>query len=243
MSSIHRVIRLGAALCAAAFLSACGTPMGLTKQTTQLDLSKKSIVLASFEVTRSNGRLMPDPRYVLLGDKAAASDDKSKLSLAIDDEGMEQDTGKPRKLVLVRMSLDPGKHSIRHVMGTITGFLAAGTWVVPLDTEFEVPPQSVVYLGRISAHLRDRKDNEFRAGSLIPLIDQAALGISNATFDVTVSDQSSVDLPRFKQEFAALRTQSIQTQLLPAYDRSVFDRAFMGNATSAAQPSAALKPN
>ncbi|MBS0338908.1 MAG: hypothetical protein JSS56_00170 [Proteobacteria bacterium] len=107
-----------------------------------------------------------------------------------------------------------------------------------------VPPQSVVYLGRISAHLRDRKDTEFRAGSLIPLIDQAALGISNATFDVAVSDQSSVDLPRFKQEFAALRTQAIQTQLLPAYDRGVFDRAFSGGAAaSAAQPGAGVKPN
>lgn len=242
MSSIHRVIRLGVALCVAVLLSACGTPMGLTKQTAQLDLSKKSIVLASFEITRSNGRLMPDPRYVLLGDQQVV-EDKRKLSLAIDDEGMEQQTDKPRKLVLIRMSLEPGKHNIQHVMGTITGFLAAGTWVVPLAADFEVPPQSVVYLGRISAHLRDRKDNEFRAGSLIPLIDQAALGISNATFDVTLSDQSTTDLPRFKQEFAALRTQTIQTQLLPAYDRSVFDRAFMGDVSTSAPSRAGAKSN
>ena len=238
--SLFRVVHLGVALCVAALLSACGTPMGLTKQTTQLDLSKKSIVLASFEVTRSNGRLMLDPRFVLLGAPTPV-DDRSKYMLSIDDEGMEKDTGNPpRKLVLVRMALEPGKHKIDYLSGSIIGFLASGRWVVPMNVEFEVPPQSVVYLGRISAHLRERKDDEFRAGSLIPLIDHAVLGISNGTFDVTISDQSAVDLPRFRQEFPALgKQQAIQTQLLPAYDRGVFDRAFMNDGSKAP----ASKPN
>ena len=242
MSAFHRVIHLGAALCVAALLSACGTPMGLTKQTTQLDLSKRSIVLASFEVTRSNGRLMPDPRYLLLGDQKSP-DDKSKVSLAIDDEGMGQDPDKPRKLVLLRMSLEPGKHNLQHVMGTITGFLAAGTWFVPLGVDFEVPERSVIYLGRISANLRERKDNEFRAGPVIPLIDQAVLGISNGTFDVTVSDQSSVDLPHFKETYGVLRDQPIQNRVLPAFDRGVFDRAFAGDAPGATSPGAPAKTN
>lgn len=242
MSAIYRVIRLSVALCVAAVLTACGTPMGLTKQTTQLDLSKKSVVLATFEITRSNGRLMPDPRYVLLGDRKTEGE-KSRQSLSVDGEGMEQETGKPRKLVLLRMALEPGKHNIQHVMGSITGFLAAGTWLVPLALDFEVPENSVVYVGRISAHLRDRRDNEFRAGSLIPLIDQAALGISNATFDVTVSDQASTDLPRFQETFAVLRNQPIQTLLLPPFDRAVFDRAFMGDASGGTPPRSTAMTN
>jgi len=241
--SISRVIKLGAALCLAALLSACGTPMGLTKQTSQLDLSQKSIILASFEVTRSNGRLMLDPRHVVLDADRKNADGKNNTPLSIDDEGMEQDSAKPRKVVLLRMALEPGKHRLDYVSGTITGFLAGGFWSVPLSAEFEVPPQSVVYLGRISAHLRERKDDEFRAGSMVPLIDQAVLGISNGTFDVKISDQSSVDLPRFKQEFSALGKQPIQTQLLPAYDRGVFDRAFMSEGSNGAAQAAPAKAN
>ena len=237
------MLHLGVALCAAAMLSACGTPMGLTKQTSQLDLSKKSIVLASLELTRSNGRLMLDPRHVVLDADRKSADGKNTPPLSLDDEGMEQDTGKPRKVVLLRMALEPGRHRLEYIGGTITGFMAAGMWSVPMSMEFEVPAQSVVYLGRISAHLRERKDNEFRAGSLIPLIDQSVLGISNATFDVAVSDKSSVDLPRFRQEFSALGNQAIQTQLLPAYDRVVFDRAFMGEASNAAAQNAPAKAN
>lgn len=228
MSAFNRVIRLGVVLCVAVILSACGTPMGLTKQTTQLDLSKKSVVLATFEVTRNNGRLMPDPRSIWIG---RSSDTKATTLLSVDDEGMEKDADKPRKLVLLRMSLEPGSYRLQQISGTITGFLAVGSWNVPLGLDFEVPANSVIYLGRISANLRERNDSEFRAGPMIPLIDQAALGISGATFDVTVSDQSSIDLPRFKDAFAVLRNQAIQARLLPAFDRSVPDRAFMAGAS------------
>ena len=239
MNAFQRIVRLSAALGAAALLGACGTPMGLTKQTTKLDLSKESAVLATFEVTRSNGRLMPDPRHLFLRG-AKAADGSDRVSLAIDDEGMEQDTGKPRKLVMVRLLLKPGKYSLENVMGTITGFLAVGTWAVPLNLQFDVPENSVVYLGRISAHLRDRKDDEFRAGSLIPLIDQAALGISNATFDVAVSDQSAIDLPRFREAYSVLRNQEIQSRLLPAFDRTAFDREYQGaTASLEAKPASA----
>ena len=56
-----------------------------------------------------------------------------------------------------------------------------------------------------------------------------------------MKNSNSGDVPaRFKQEFSALRTQSIQTQLLPAFDRGVFDRAFMGEASGA--PAAAGAP-
>ena len=226
---LYRTIGRCAALCAVVLLTACGTPMGLTGKTKQLDVSQKSMVLATLALTRSDGRTMPWPKRVQVV-ATGAPNGSNIQTFAIDTEGMDYGEDNRHYVALLRIPLAPGKYTIGGVGGQISVFPMTGNWHVPLGLAFEVPAQSGVYLGRVAADMHPRKDAEFRAGPLIPLIDQAVLGISSSTFDVKVSDESATDLPLFVDAFAALRTQQIHTQILPAFDRTVIDRVFMGEA-------------
>jgi hypothetical protein len=76
-----------------------------------------------------------------------------------------------------------------------------------------------MYLGHIDATVVERKDGEFRAGPLIPLIDQAATGFSGGTWDITVSDQFDDDVSAFRKDFPALSSASIERDVLPAWDK------------------------
>ncbi|HUS23544.1 MAG TPA: hypothetical protein VM369_01240, partial [Candidatus Binatia bacterium] len=80
-------------------------------------------------------------------------------------------------------------------------------------------PHAVVYLGRITAVMRERAGGEFRAGPVTPLIDQAATGISSSTFDVTTSEEPG-DLRSMRSNFVALREQPVTAVPLPAFDRA-----------------------
>lgn len=67
--------------------------------------------------------------------------------------------------------------------------------------------------------MRERQGNEFHAGPVIPLIDQAAVGASGGTFDVEVVDAESSDEALFRTRFPALRTATIHKAMPPAFDR------------------------
>lgn len=235
MTPIPRFLARACCFAAIVLLAACGTPMALTGKTKQLDVSQKSMVLASFALTRSDGRAMPWPKLVQVVDLGAPKGSRVQ-SFAVDTDGMAYGDDSRHYVALLRMSLAPGRYTLGGIGGQLSTFPLNGRWQIPLGLQFDVPAQSVVYLGRVSADMRPRKDTEFRAGSLIPLIDQALLGISSSTFDVTTTDMSAFDLPLFTEAFPALRGLQIKTQALPAFDRSVIDRAFMGIESTAPKP-------
>jgi hypothetical protein len=75
-------------------------------------------------------------------------------------------------------------------------------------------------VGRVSATLRTpRQRGEFRAGPLLPLLDQAIAGMSNSTWDVTIADRADTDLALFRQNFKAVESASVINAPLPAFDR------------------------
>ena len=74
------------------------------------------------------------------------------------------------------------------------------------------------YIGHVQAVVRERKDGEERAGPVIPLIDQAVVGASGGTFDVTISDAWATDEALFKSTFPALARVSIEKKLLVPHD-------------------------
>ncbi|MDA7416444.1 hypothetical protein PGB34_08700 [Xenophilus arseniciresistens] len=81
--------------------------------------------------------------------------------------------------------------------------------------KFELPAGAVQYLGRAQTHMRTKKDDsEVAAGSIIPLVSQTALGISNSTFEVQAVDASEVDIPKFREDFPVLETAEIGTRLM-----------------------------
>jgi hypothetical protein len=95
---------------------------------------------------------------------------------------------------------------------------------VPLVTDFNAQSGSITYLGRVSATLHSRKSGEFRAGPLLPLIDQSVAGMSNSTWDVTIENRADIDVPLYQKTFKALTSASIATAPLLPFDRAAAQR-------------------
>ncbi|RZI94399.1 MAG: hypothetical protein EOP39_30515 [Rubrivivax sp.] len=98
-------------------------------------------------------------------------------------------------------------------------FPIMGTFFTPMHSTLTVSAPGVYYLGRVSAAVRERKDDEFRAGPPIPLIDQAVAGASGGTFEIEIVDAWNEDENRFRQRFPVIATHPVQKAILPAFDR------------------------
>ena len=120
---------------------------------------------------------------------------------------------------LLRIPLPAGQYNLRVAVGYNGNFVVTGYGMMPIVGDFEVQPGTVTYLGRVEGHTRERKEGEFRAGPLAPLIDQAARGWSGATWDVVIKDAGDSDLPSFRTTFPALNGTNIVKQILPPFDR------------------------
>ena len=117
------------------------------------------------------------------------------------------------------MQLDPGTYAIQGLTCLNRGFLINAFFFAPLRESLQVSGPGVFYLGHVDAIVRERVDNEFRAGPVAPLMDQSVSGASGGTFDVTISDQWERDRTEFVAAFPALKAASIQKAILPAFDR------------------------
>jgi hypothetical protein len=117
--------------------------------------------------------------------------------------------------VLVSLALAPGQYELTNVFVTAGTFPMAGNGAAPINSVFQIPPGKAVYLGRIEAVRRERKGDEPRAGSIIPLIDQAVTGFSGGTFDVRIVDRYDQDMTILKTEFPALGRIAVEKQILP----------------------------
>ena len=115
----------------------------------------------------------------------------------------------------VSMGLEPGKYSVGEVLGSgrIVPLLLRH-FNFPLKTEFELPPGSVVYLGHIVMTNRERKQGEERSGDVVPLVDQAVSGYSGGTMDITITDRSAEDIPKFIEKYPCLKGMTIKTAIM-----------------------------
>ncbi|TLS75692.1 hypothetical protein FE236_09020 [Mariprofundus erugo] len=101
--------------------------------------------------------------------------------------------------------------------------------MMPIHGDIEVKANSVTYIGRASGVMRERHGNEFRAGPVIPLVDQSVTGFASGTFDVTISDQSQEDISAYQDIFPALRKADIEVHVLPPFDRERAQRWWDSN--------------
>ena len=121
---------------------------------------------------------------------------------------------------LVSMALPPGRYSIRFVFATSVSLVAYGHCCIPIYSEFALEPNTVVYLGRIEATNRRRKDaSELRAGVMIPLVDQLITGYSVGTFDVRIYDNYDADLAHFRDVYPVLRGVDVEKSVLPPWEK------------------------
>ena len=216
-------------LCCA--LGGCATVnhMAFDKKANKVDVASKSVVLMTVDVYRpEKSRFEPIP-FVVNVEKPNAQSKVDRQNFVLDKNQDAIQTEDGHRLFLVRMALEPGPYKLMAVTGMARAFPINGFFQVPLVTDFNVQPQSVVYVGRVTAVLRSREGGEFRAGPVIPLIDQAIAGMSNSTWDVMIADRSDNDLAVFKQSYPALNSASIVKAPLPPFDRAAAQRWWDNN--------------
>lgn len=211
---LHRYRLLSVVVAAA--LCGCVPAMSLQPDTPAVDVSKQSLLLMSVDV--ANGKVpacIPEAmQFAVEGAGGQA------LNFRADAHGLvENRVQLNSNRYYMRVALDPGAYTVRGVHGICRMFPFTGNWFLPIHGELDLPPGQVVYAGRVKGVTRDRADADFRAGAVIPLIDQASVGMSNGTWDVTISDAASEDIPALQRAFPALQKVEVRTLVLPPFDR------------------------
>ena len=209
-------------------LGGCATTtvnqMAFDEGARSVDTARKSVVLLTIDVFRPEKSVFePVPSLVNVERPSAQSkQDRQNFVLDKDKDSVKDEGG--HTLFLVRMALEPGPYQLSAVTGFAAAFPISGTFEVPLLADFNVQPRTIVYVGRVTATLRSRESGEFRAGPVIPLIDQSVSGMSRSTWDVTINDRSDKDVPLLRQKFKALESASIISSPLPSFDRMAIQR-------------------
>jgi hypothetical protein len=219
-----------------AVLSGCVSisPMAFDKATQKIDVSQKSIVLMTFDVSRADdSRYVPHPTMLNITKTQGTQSSSNMQHFSMSEKADSMVASDGRSVYAVRMALEPGRYQLFSIGGMANAFPFIGTFWVPLLMDIDVSANSVTYVGHVQAQLRRRRDGEFRAGPVIPLIDQSVTGMSGGTFDVEVKDASNEDIELFRSTFPALGAMTISTHLLPPFDRSKAQRAWDGDSAKA----------
>lgn len=197
-----------------------GHKMALTKGQTSIDVTKKSIALLSVKVSNQHKpSCQPDiTGAVLCPQSETCSRPLPYLHKAENPYRSENDRFKE---YLLSFELDSGTYNLQWIGARYSiPLLIESGGKIPIDVKIDIVPNRVSYLGHLDVVLRERKnDNETRAGSLIPLIDQAAAGFSTGTFDVVVEDRFDEDMKLFVSEYPALQNVKVEKSILPQWSR------------------------
>lgn len=207
---------IAALMLLAATVVGCSKPMALRKAMETLDLSQESIALMTLKTANHfKPKYQPYVKSIYLYDEGR---DKQQIFNVV----------KPANEVenefneyLISMNLLPGTYRFGAVLGQSTGFALIlpiiGTFIIPqINHRFEVKQNAIVYVGRVEAVMRERKDeNEPKAGPITPLIGQSVTGFGDGTFDITISDNYELDLQMFVEKYPMLAEHSIEKAVPP----------------------------
>lgn len=201
--------------------------MALKKGQGALDTATQSIVLMTVDVSRADeSRYQPVPTIVWVTDLNSAPKNKSlRFQLNRKDDTTKVDG---RSTYLTSLSLPPGRYQFEGISGIAAAFPFVGNFFIPILADFDVKADSVRYAGHVGATMRVRREGEFRAGAVIPLIDQSATGMINHSWEVVIDDRSDQDIAKFKEHVPALIGLDIAVDALPPWDRTAAQRRWDG---------------
>lgn len=212
----------------ALLLTGCATtPMPLGVDSDSVDQEGKSLFLISATLENLHKpSFQPKALYLRVKQKNS----EQILSFSVDEKAaIKQDSSEKGNRYLLRMDLKPGEYEIFQLTGSCFKFPFHAGFTAPLHFDMQVDKPGIFYLGHIKALIKERKNNEFRAGPVLPLIDQNVAGVATGTFDITISDQSNQDIPLFRETFPALKNVDIQPAILPSFDRDKAQRFWEGH--------------
>ncbi len=205
-------------LCTIVFmLSGCTTikPPALSGNTSIIDVSKESIALLTVKIANEyKPSYQPNIIYIFVwGDMEK---DRNEYSFSVDEKYKEVENSFNE--YLISFQLPPGKYKLRELFARSGIFPVIGAFSVPVYSSFSIEPHKIIYLGHLEATIKERTDDKMlRAGSVIPLIDQAVTGASGGTFDVKIADLFEDDIKLFQQKYPYLGKHQVENHTLPQW--------------------------
>jgi hypothetical protein len=213
-----RVIRLAFVLLLSFIIAGCATTAktGLSRNSEKIELNNESLLIITAELSNEY-KITFQPEASALQLESQNAGQTENTVLRVDSDAIVP--GTDVNTYVFRGLVKPGKYVVRGISGTSNHFPIMGSFFIPLHCEVEIAAGKVIDLGKVTAVVRERTGNEFRAGPITPLIDQAIAGFSGGTFDVQISPHSGADAQRLKSLFPALRGATIVAQTMPPFNR------------------------
>ena len=141
-----------------------------------------------------------------------------KYSFKVD--GKYRDIENEYNEYLISFQLPPGKYKLRELFAQSGIFPVRGTFSIPIYSMFEIEANKIIYLGHIEAYVKKRtRDDELRAGLVIPLIDQAVIDAADGTFVIEINDLFQNDIELFKKQYHYLSDYNIENRTLPPWKK------------------------
>lgn len=215
-------------------LSGCATMMGvdfakpiaLNDETKALDIQKESVALLT---VRTSNQYKPGYQPYVWGvlvvtNNGSVKKETYRFGDRIGRLERSEEVERQYNEYLISFSLPAGKYKLRYIDGTGGVFPVQGRFAIPVFADFDLTPNKIVYLGKIEATLRERKNNEeLRSGSVFPLIDQAATGFYSGTFDINIYDNYEKDVSLFKEKYLVLNGFTIEKTVLAPWKQPTKD--------------------
>ena len=214
------VIRIFCAISAVVVMSGCAT--SFDKKAATVDWTKGSVVVMSVEV---NNQYKPGYQPTGLGvmlKKKAGAEPREYIP------AFSQEAVSGSKVFLVTQQIQPGSYTVSKIYGFSRQVLITGGIDFAVDAPFEVAPNSVVYLGRVSGVNQERTSKDDQStGGVIPIIDQAVSGFGAGTLKVSLGDNYAEDVKVLKQEYASMQNLEVVRSPLKtmALERTTGSRA------------------
>lgn len=164
--------------------------------------------------------------YLRRGEASTSTD---RLNFVIDDKA-KFETNDPLvgNSYYLRMELPEGDYTIKSFWSKHYSWPIHGQFLTPINQELKAEGNGIYYLGHVEAIVREREGNEFRAGPVIPLLDQAVSGAAGGTFDIKITDNWIQDRRQFLNKFPMLEGQTITKVILPEFDREKAQKIWEG---------------
>ena len=201
-------------------LSGCMTvkDMPLRSDVEQVELKNESVVIFSTRIMNDVSRFYQPIIITAVIVPEGATKAAQLLSFRPKEPFSQSEAG--AKEYLLSANLAPGKYKLQAIRCLATVFPLIGSCELPMNVPIKIDqPGQVIYMGHINAVIRERKENERRAGPILPLIDQAVTGMSSGSFDVIIEDRFASDVERYRKTYPAIRNASVQKALFPAWVR------------------------
>ncbi len=193
-------------------LSGCGgLNMALTKDQAALDMGGNGVVLATVHISNQY-KTGYQPEIILAQVKQSAPSAES-FAFKVKDDPFHEVKDQYNDYLL-SFSLKPGDYTLSSLWGRYrVPLLINANCVANINAPFRVKQGVVSYIGNFQATIVERTGDEERAGSAIPLIDQAVAGFSGGTFVFKTQDHYDADVASYKQVYSALRSVNIEKSI------------------------------